>query len=161
VQHLLDVSVEPVLISGDARETCEALGRALDIDHIRPELLPSERGDEVRRLSDGGATVAVVGKSPVDDAALTAADVSVALAAAGSSSAEWSVELASDDVRDAALSIRLAHECRSEARTLLAIAIGPALAAALVVAFGLAPPAVAPVAALAGTLASLARSKGR
>lgn len=160
VQHLLDVSVEPVLISGDARETCEALGRALDIEHIRPELLPGERGDEVRRLAESGATVAVVGQSPVDDAALSAADVSIALAAAGSSSAEWSVELASDDVRDAASSIRIAHECRRDARNALAVAIAPSLAAALVVAFGLAPPALAPVAALAGALASLARLKG-
>ena len=79
VQHLLDVGVEPVLLSGDARETCEALGRALDIDHIRPELLPAERGDEIRRLADGGAVVAVIGRSPADDASLAAADVSIAL----------------------------------------------------------------------------------
>ncbi|HEY2404979.1 MAG TPA: HAD-IC family P-type ATPase, partial [Polyangiaceae bacterium] len=104
VQHLLDVAVEPVLISGDARETCEAIGRALDIDHLRPEIAPAERGDEVRRLHDGGAVVAVVGRSPADDGALAAADVSIALAAAGVSAAEWSVQLCSDDVRDAAYS---------------------------------------------------------
>ena len=73
VQHLLDVGVEPVLLSGDARETCEALGRALDVDHIRPEIPPGERGDAVRRLADGGAIVAVVGHSPTYDVALAAA----------------------------------------------------------------------------------------
>jgi P-type Cu+ transporter len=57
VQHVMDVGVEPILLSGDARDTCEALGRALDIDHLRPEVPPSERGDEVRRLRDGGAVV--------------------------------------------------------------------------------------------------------
>src|SRR4030095_6907097 len=89
VQHLLDVGLEPVLLSGDSRETCEALGRTLDIDHIRPEVPPTERGDEVRRLEEGGAVVAAVGRSPGDDGVLSAAKVAVALGAAGSTSAEW------------------------------------------------------------------------
>jgi cation transport ATPase len=161
VQHLLDVGVEPVLLSGDARETCEAIGRALDIEHIRPEVLPSDRGDEVRRLADGGATVAVVGKSPSDDVALGAADVSAALGSAGSSTAEWSIELASDDVRDAAYAIRLAHRARSEARLGLLLASVPGLLGALAVAFALAPPAVAPLGAAAGTIAALFRLRSR
>ncbi len=161
VQHLLDVDVEPVLISGDARETCEALGRTLDIEHIRPELLPTERGDEIRRLADGGATVAVIGKSPADDASLAAADVAVALGAAGSSAAEWSIQLASDDVRDAAYSIRLAHQCRREGRLGLGLVLGPGIAVAVAVAFALVPPAVAPLAALAGTAIALMRLRSR
>ena len=161
VQHLLDVGVEPVLLSGDARETCEALGRALDIEHVRPELLPAERGDEIRRLVDGGAVVAVVGQSPPDDASLGAADVAIALGAAGSSVAEWSVQLASDDVRDAAWAVRLAHHCRAEARLGLILTVGPAAAAVLAVAFALTPPATAPLAALAGAFAALLRLRAR
>jgi P-type E1-E2 ATPase len=157
IQHLLDVGVEPVLLSGDARETCEALGRALDIDHVRPEVLPSDRGEEIRRVADGGAVVAVVGHSPTDDGALSAADVSVALSSAGATSAEWSVQLASDDVRDAAYAVRLAHRGRSEARLGLVLTLAPAAAVALAVAFTLLPPAAAPLAAVAGTLAALAR----
>jgi P-type Cu+ transporter len=163
VQHLLDVGVEPVLLSGDSRETCEALGRALDIEHIRPELLPTERGEEIRRLADGGAIVAVVGRTPGDDVTLSAADVPVALGAAGSSTAEWAIQLASDDVRDAAYAIRLAHRCRSEARVGLILTVGAGIGGAVAVAFGLVPPSVAPLAALAGTLAALfrLRSNGR
>jgi cation transport ATPase len=119
VQHLIDVGIEPVLLSGDARETCEALGRAVDIYHIRPEVLPADRGKEIRRLTDGGAVVAVLGRSPPDDLALAAADVSIVLAAAGSTSAEWSAELASDSVRDAAYALRLAHFARRETRLAL------------------------------------------
>ncbi|MEJ7730923.1 MAG: HAD family hydrolase [Polyangiaceae bacterium] len=104
VQHLLDVQVEPVLVSGDARETCEAIARSLDIDHIRPEVPPAERAGEVRRLIDAGVSVAVLGHAGTDDEALGAADVPVALAAAGSTPGDFAVALASDDVRDAALS---------------------------------------------------------
>jgi len=157
VQHLLDVGVEPVLLSGDTRETCEAIGRSLDIEHIRPEVLPGDRGDEVRRLADGGATVAVVGRSPADDNALSASDVSAALGSAGSSTAEWGIQLASDDVRDAAYAVRLAHRARSEARLGLTFVLAPGLAGALAVAMSLAPPAIAPIASLLGTIAALFR----
>ena len=159
VQHLLDVNVEPVLLSGDARETCEAIGRALDIDHLRPEIPPNERGDEIRRLADGGAIVAVVGRSPADDGALAAADVSIALSAAGSSTAEWSVHLASDDVRDAAYAVRLAHDARHEARLGLALALAPALIGSLLATLNLVPVAVAPLFAVAGTLAALLKAR--
>ena len=159
VQHLLDVNVEPVLLSGDARETCEAIGRALDIDHLRPEIPPNERGDEIRRLADGGAIVAVVGRSPTDDIALAAGDVSIALSAAGSSTSEWSVQLASDDVRDAAYAVRLAHDARREARLALALTVIPALLGSALAALNLVPAAVAPVFALAGTLAAVIRAR--
>lgn len=161
VQHLLDVGVEPVLLSGDTRETCEAIGRSLDIEHIRPEVLPGDRGDEVRRLADGGATVAVVGRSPADDIALGAADVSAALSSAGSSTAEWGIQLASDDVRDAAYAVRLAHRARSEARLGLSLTLVPGLVGALAVALSLAPPAIAPIASLLGTLGALFRLRAR
>jgi Cu+-exporting ATPase len=159
VQHLLDVNVEPVLLSGDARETCEAIGRALDIDHLRPEIPPNERGDEIRRLADSGAVVAVVGRSPTDDGALAAADVSIALSAAGSNTAEWSVQLASDDVRDAAYAVRLAHDARREARLALVLTLAPALVATVLATLNLVPVAVAPVFALAGTLAAVVKAR--
>jgi Cu+-exporting ATPase len=157
VQHVLDVGIEPILLSGDARDTCEALGRALDIDHLRPEVPPSERGDEVRRLRDGGAVVAVVGRTPNDDSALGAADVSVALSVAGSGSSEWSVQLASDDVRDAAYSLRVAHQARREAQLGLLLILAPAVCAVVVAAFGFAAAALAPIATCAGTALALSR----
>ena len=42
VQRLLDARIEPVLVSGEARDTCETIGRALDIEHVRPAVLPAE-----------------------------------------------------------------------------------------------------------------------
>lgn len=159
VQHLLDLGVEPVLLSGDSRETTDAIARNIDIEHVRPELPAAQRGDEVRQLSEGGAVVAVVGRSPVDDIALGAADVSIALRATAASNADFGVGLASDDVRDAARAIRIARKARDGARTVLALAVVPATLAGLAIAFGLVGPAVAPAAALLGTLAALLRSR--
>jgi P-type E1-E2 ATPase len=157
VQHLVDVNIEPVLLSGDTRETCEALGQRLGVDHLRPEVLPGDRGDEVRRLVDGGAVVAVIGRSPVDDSALAAADVAIALASAGSGSSDWDVQLASDDVRDAASGLCIAHSVRRELRLSLAMCIGTAACGAAAVAFSLLPAGAAPILALLGVGASVWR----
>jgi P-type E1-E2 ATPase len=157
VQHLLDVNIEPVLLSGDTRDTCEALGQALDIDHVRPEVLPSDRGDEIRRLIDGGAVVAVIGRSPVDDNALMAADLAVALTSTGASSAEFHVQLSSDDVRDAAFALRIGHHVRRELWHCLLFCVGTATAGAAVVAFSLLPIGAAPILALLGIGASVYR----
>jgi N-acetylmuramic acid 6-phosphate (MurNAc-6-P) etherase len=52
-------------------------------------------------------SVAALGHARVDEPALGAADVAVALAAAGSTPGDFAVSLASDDVRDAALALAL------------------------------------------------------
>lgn len=159
VQHLFDAQIEPVLLSGDARDTCEAIARSLDIEHIRPEVLPSARGAEVRRLVDAGENVAVIGHGGVDDAALAAANVGVALGAAGTAPDEHAVTLASDDVRDAALALALARKARIEARLGLFLAAAPALLGSVIVTFGLLPPAYAPLAGLLGAAVSVAHAR--
>ena len=150
VQHLLDVDVEPVLLTGESRETCETLARSLDIDHVRPEVLPPDRPGEIRRIAEAGARVAVIGRPETDAGILGAADVSVALRAAGSSPNDWSISLAGDDARDAALAVTIAHRTAREARVGLALTIAPGIFAALTVALGLLPPLFSPLAALAG-----------
>ena len=144
--------LEPALLSGDARDTCEALGRALAIDHLRPEVSPADRGDEIRRLVGGGATVAVIGQSPTDDAALAAADVAVALRSAGSTSADWGIQLATDDVRDAAFALHSARECLHRARIDLALAALPSFGLAALASLGMLPALWVPLLATGGAL---------
>jgi Cu+-exporting ATPase len=142
VQRLLDAGIEPVLLSGEARDTCETIGRALDIEHVRPEVLPAERGTAVRALGEGGNVVAVIGQAASDDDALGAADVAVAMGTGGTIAAEWSVVLANDDVRDAALALAIPHGARERARIAIALGATPALVALLAIGVGVAPPVV-------------------
>ncbi len=153
VQKLLDTGIEPVLLSGEARDTCETIGRALDIDHVRPEVLPADRGAEVRALAEGGGVIGVIGHPAIDDGALGAADVAVAMGAAGSTPGEWAIALASDDVRDAAEALAIAHTTRTRARVAIALGASPGIAALLGIAFGIAPLATAPLAVLLGAIA--------
>jgi cation transport ATPase len=153
VQRLLDVRIEPALLSGEARDTCETIARALDIEHVRPEVLPADRGPEVRALAEGGGVVAVVGHPSRDDGALGAADVAVAMGAAGSTPGEWAVALASDDVRDAASALSIPHAARERVRTAMIVGAAPSLVSLLAIGFGIASPAIAPLGVLIGALA--------
>jgi P-type E1-E2 ATPase len=158
VQHLLDAGVEPVLLSGDARETCQALARIIGIEHVRPEVLPDARAAEIRRLSQAGATVAVVGRSTTDDGALGAAQLSVNIDPSGGPLERWDVDVASGDVRDAALAIQLARQLHVETRRAVLTVVAPAAIALLLLVWG-APPWIAPLAGLAGSAVALARLK--
>ncbi len=159
VQRLLDARIEPVLMSGEARDTCETIGRALDIEHVRPEVLPADRGTEVRALTEGGSVVAVIGHPSRDDGALGAADVAVAMGAAGSTPGEWAVALASDDVRDAAQAVAIPHATRERVRASIALGATPGIVALLAIAFGVAPLAIAPLAVLAGAAAAAVHAR--
>src|SRR5690606_33783 len=88
----------------------------------------------------------------VDEPSLQAASVSIALGAAGGPESDHAIALASDDVRDAALAIFLAHRSRTEARVGLALAAGPALFGSVAIGVGVLPPAFAPLAAPNGAV---------
>jgi cation transport ATPase len=154
VQKLHDAHIEPVLLSGEARETCEAIARALDIEHLRPEVDGPDRGAEVRALAERGDLVAVLGHPSADDSALGAADVSVALDAAGASPGEWSVALASDDVRAASEALAIPRVARERSTRTMAVALAPGVLASLALALALIPSWTAPViGALAASVA--------
>jgi Cu+-exporting ATPase len=158
VQRLHDTGLEPVLLSGEARETCQSIAHALDIEHVCPEVLPADRGSVVRKLADGGRLVAVVGHPASDDGALGAADVAVAMGAAGSTPGEWAIALASDDVRDAAQALGIARSARDRSRAAIALGVAPSALALIGIAFG-APLAVAPIAAVVGLVAALSYAR--
>ena len=148
MRRLHDARIEPVLLSGESRDTCETIARALEIDHVRPEVLSQERGAEVRALRDGGHVVAVLGHASSDDGALGGADTSVALAALGTSPSEWSAQLASDDVRDAALALTLPRAAKERGRRALLFALAVPVASVLAVAAGLVPAEAHPIAGI-------------
>ncbi|HEX2879172.1 MAG TPA: HAD-IC family P-type ATPase, partial [Polyangiaceae bacterium] len=136
VTALHTVHIEPVMLSGDARETCEAVGKSIGIDHIRPEVLPAERANEIKRLTDAGAVVAVIGKSPADLTALAAADVSIALGAAGSTVPGIGIALGSDELQAAARALTLARHAKRMLWVLVSATLLPGAAGLLLALLG-------------------------
>jgi P-type Cu+ transporter len=148
-QTLLEAGVEPVLLSGEARETCRALARHIGIEHVRPEVLPHDRAAEVRRLSQAVGMLAVVGSS-IDDAALAQAPLSIDIDPRGGPLERCDIDIASGDVRDAASAIALARALHARARAALVTATAPVALGLLSLFVGL-PAWLLPVLGLLGT----------
>lgn len=148
VQRLFDLGVEVVLLSGDHRATVETLARELDLQNVRAELSPDERGEEVRRLRGAGGTVAAVGLPTIDDAALASADVPIVLDGAGGP-LEHAVALATRDLRDAAASLWIARAARVASRRAVYGSLAAGLLVVLAAATGVVGPGVASVLGLA------------
>jgi cation transport ATPase len=155
-QLLLDHKLEPILLSGDARATTEAVARSLSCEHVRPEVPALARSREVRSLIDSGLVVAVVGNSPRDDVALGAASVPIILEGAAMVRSdsphghERGIGLAGDRVIDATIALLIAKQGRHNLQMFLAcwLLLG-ALGSALVTS-QLAPLFMAPILGFAG-----------
>ena len=143
IQRVFDLGLEVVLLTGDQRGAVQKLATALDVEHVKGELLPEERGQQVTALRESGGTVAAIGWPGPDDDALSAADAAIVLRAAGGTAGERAVALVSDDVRDAAAALFIARAARDgslRAVALASIAFATIVAAA---AAGLIVPGIA------------------
>lgn len=149
VQRMFDMDLEVVLLTGDQRRPMERLAAAVDIEHVKAELLPEERGHAVRNLAEAGGRVAVIGYPDEDDAALAAAHVGIVLGGAGGTGGERAVALVTEDVRDAAAALWIAHAAREQSLRATRAAVGAFALVFAAGAAGLMIPAVASALALA------------
>jgi Cd2+/Zn2+-exporting ATPase len=89
-----------VMITGDNQGTASTVARELGLDDFRAELLPEEKVAVVRALAAEHGRVAMIGDGINDAPALAAADVGIAMGAAGSDVAIETADIAlmSDDL---------------------------------------------------------------
>ena len=79
VEHLRQIGIETVLLTGDHERTARAVAAQLGIERVLAGVLPAEKAAEVRRLQAAGRHVGMVGDGINDAPALAAADIGIAM----------------------------------------------------------------------------------
>ncbi len=144
IRELKALGLTPVLLTGDNARAAQAIAREVGIEHVRAEVLPSEKAAEVERLQHGGATVAMVGDGVNDAPALAQADLGLAIGTGTDVAIEASdLTLVSGDLRAAADAIRLARRTLATIKGNLFWAFAYNVAAIPLAAAGLLNPIIA------------------
>ena len=100
VDELHRLGVKVAMITGDARQVADAVGKELGIDQVLAEVLPEEKHRRVAELQDQGQRVAMVGDGVNDAPALAQSDVGIAIGAGTDVAIESAgIVLVSDDPR--------------------------------------------------------------
>jgi Cd2+/Zn2+-exporting ATPase len=113
------------MLTGDAAPAAATIARAVGIADVRAGLLPSDKVEAVKQLRSEWGSVAMVGDGVNDAPALAAADVGIAMGAAGSDVALETADVAlmGDDLVKLPFAIRLSRATLRTVRVNIAAAL--------------------------------------
>ncbi len=108
IEELKAMGIEPVLMSGDLRETAERVAKSVGIARVLAEVRPEQKAEQVKTLQGEGRFVAMVGDGVNDAPALAQADIGIAIGSGTDVAvAAAQVVLMRSDPADIARAIRL------------------------------------------------------
>jgi Cd2+/Zn2+-exporting ATPase len=114
-----------VMVTGDSRDTAQAIARELGVDDVRAELMPEEKVTVVHELREKYGAVAMVGDGLNDAPALASADVGIVMGAAGSDAALETADVAlmADELQKIPYMFRLSRATLRNIQANLAISL--------------------------------------
>ncbi len=135
--------VRIIMLTGDSDTTARAVAAKLGIDEVIAEVLPEQKHEHVKRIQEGGATVAMAGDGVNDAPALAEAHVGIAMGTGADVAMESAgVTLVKGDLRGIAKARRLSRATMRNIRQNLFFAfvynaLGVPIAAGALYPFGL------------------------
>lgn len=117
---------EMVMLTGDRRETAEAVAQELGLDEAYGELLPEDKVAWMEKLKDAEGKTAFVGDGINDAPVLAGADLGVAMGGIGSDAAieAADVVLMDDDIGKLAVGMKIAKKTRTIVHQNIGFALG-------------------------------------
>ena len=144
VAELVDLGLEPVLLTGDHESVAKAVAAQVGIATVIAGVLPSAKVDTIKDLQAQGKTVAMVGDGVNDAAALAQADLGLAMGTGTDAAIEaGDITLVRGDLRAAGDAIRLSRATLRTIKGNLFWAFGYNVAALPLAALGLLSPMIA------------------
>ncbi|MFW6071712.1 MAG: heavy metal translocating P-type ATPase [Candidatus Bipolaricaulota bacterium] len=126
IEKLNSFGIRTVMLTGDNENTAEAIAGSLGITDYRGELMPNEKVEAIKELSEKYGSVAMIGDGINDAPALAAADVGIAMGAAGTDTALETADIAlmEDDISKLPYLYRLSTKARKVIRQNILTSLG-------------------------------------
>ena len=108
IEEFKKMGINIVMLTGDNKNTAEAIRKELNIDKVIAEVLPQDKEKEVRKIQESGKKVAMIGDGINDAPALARADIGIAIGAGTDIAIESAdIVLMKNDLLDGVTTIKL------------------------------------------------------
>jgi len=150
---LKNMGIDIMMLTGDNERTSATIAKDLAIDKVIANVMPSQKVDVIKKLQQEGKKIVMIGDGMNDAAALTQADVGIAIGSGTDIALEaGNVVLVRDDLTDVVTAIEISKKTVSKIRQNLFYAFAYNAALIPVAGVGLLYPALAGLAMAASSV---------
>lgn len=102
ISYIKSQKINPVMLTGDNKNSAQNIGSIVGIDDIHPSLLPEDKMNIIKNLEDSKSPTCMIGDGVNDALALKYSSVGISMGAIGSDIAieASDIALASDDIKN-------------------------------------------------------------